>query len=162
MKKTKTHVRICPKCNSKDISTDFSNAGLVGTGLFQDSFKCNHCGNTGRFFPEVEINKVHHIKKVKDVEKRDLIDKTIGKNISWWWRIAGPLTLILSFIFMFSKIKTLFFTGLLVFLPFSLTLIFATYQKKLLEKYKILRIISIIIFIYSFTVGIVLAIYLSN
>jgi hypothetical protein len=58
-----THVLICPKCNSKDISTDFSNAGFVGTGLFNNIKVCNNCGYTHSFFPEVEIKNTSKNKK---------------------------------------------------------------------------------------------------
>jgi ribosomal protein S27AE len=47
---------ICPRCKSTDISNDFSNAGMVATGLFNNRKKCNNCGYSSDFFPEIETN----------------------------------------------------------------------------------------------------------
>jgi len=46
--------RICPKCKSTDIKTDFSDPGIVATGMFMNQFICKKCGFSGAFFPEVE------------------------------------------------------------------------------------------------------------
>jgi len=48
--------RICPKCKSTDISPNFS-ARAYAKGSFFNEFKCNKCGYTGQFFPEVEVKK---------------------------------------------------------------------------------------------------------
>ncbi|MBN2368453.1 hypothetical protein JXC34_05535 [Candidatus Woesearchaeota archaeon] len=45
--------RICPKCKSKDISPDLSAQSYARGSIF-NQFKCNACGYTGEFFPEVE------------------------------------------------------------------------------------------------------------
>jgi len=50
-------VRVCPKCRSRDLSHDMS-VQAFGRGAEFNSFKCNKCGHTGIFFPEVkERNK---------------------------------------------------------------------------------------------------------
>ena len=64
-KKIKSHVRICPRCNSTDVSTDFSNPGIVGTGLVNSAFRCNNCNYKEFFFPEIHKNHIPAIKKVK-------------------------------------------------------------------------------------------------
>ena len=46
-------VRICPKCKSTDISPDLS-IQAYGKGSFFNEYKCNKCGYTGQFFPEVK------------------------------------------------------------------------------------------------------------
>ena len=54
MKKSK---RICPKCKSHDIITDWS-VENVARGFANPSFKCNNCGYVGTFFPEIEKIKI--------------------------------------------------------------------------------------------------------
>ncbi len=55
--------RICPRCKSTDISSDLS-AQAYGKGSFFNEYKCNDCGYTGQFFPEiVEKTKRKIIKK---------------------------------------------------------------------------------------------------
>ena len=48
---------ICPKCRSIDVSNDFSNAGAVNFG-FLNRKKCNNCGYSGAFFPEVSEDEM--------------------------------------------------------------------------------------------------------
>ena len=49
--------RICPKCKSEDVSPDLSFQAFA-QGSFFNQFKCNKCGYTGQFFPElVKIKK---------------------------------------------------------------------------------------------------------
>ncbi len=45
-------IRICPKCKSKDVSADLS-AQSYAQGSFFNQYKCNKCGHTGQFFPEI-------------------------------------------------------------------------------------------------------------
>jgi hypothetical protein len=150
----KQHVLICPKCNSTDISTDMSNPALVETGLFNNSFRCNHCGYTGTFFPDVEISKLEPVKELKDIPKRELMDTRYGKNINWWWRRIGPVTLLISIILLFFyNNQIVFYLGLIELLPLSIVITLTSHKNELIQKYKILKIISVIVFIYSFTVG---------
>ncbi len=44
--------RICPKCKSTDISPDLS-AESYGHGTIFNQYKCNKCGFSGQFFPEL-------------------------------------------------------------------------------------------------------------
>lgn len=53
--------RICPRCKSTDISSDLS-AQAYGKGSFFNSYKCNKCGYSGQFFPEI-IEKIKKLKK---------------------------------------------------------------------------------------------------
>ncbi|MBI2658030.1 hypothetical protein HYX08_05045 [Candidatus Woesearchaeota archaeon] len=43
--------KICPKCRSKDITTDWSDTMLGKPTL--SKYKCNKCGYESRIFPEV-------------------------------------------------------------------------------------------------------------
>lgn len=51
-KMPKKFVRICPKCKSMDLSIDLS-VQSYARGSFFNQFKCNKCGYSEIFFPEV-------------------------------------------------------------------------------------------------------------
>ena len=57
----KKYIQICPKCKSTDISKDFS-AQAYGRGTFFNQYKCNNCGYSGQFFPEISEKE---LKKTK-------------------------------------------------------------------------------------------------
>jgi hypothetical protein len=59
--KNEKYVKFCPKCSSRDIGTDNSNAFASATALYED--KCYKCGNIGRF-PEAPENKT--LKQIKN------------------------------------------------------------------------------------------------
>ena len=46
------HIRICPKCKSKNVSPDFSLKTFGEKSEF-NKFKCNKCSYSSIFFPEV-------------------------------------------------------------------------------------------------------------
>ncbi len=53
LKKTQTkHMRICPKCKSKNVSPDFSLKTFGEKSEF-NKWKCNKCGYSSIFFPEL-------------------------------------------------------------------------------------------------------------
>jgi len=56
-------ILICPKCCSTDVKTDFSNAGMVATGMFKNEYICNYCGYSGEFFPEIKESELEEYKK---------------------------------------------------------------------------------------------------
>ena len=47
------HIRICPKCKSKNVSPDFSLQTFGEKSEF-NKWKCNKCGYSSIFFPEVK------------------------------------------------------------------------------------------------------------
>ena len=61
MKKSK---RICPKCNSNNVSPDFS-LKTFGEASEFNKYKCNNCSYAGIFFPEIEKRKIKKNKKSK-------------------------------------------------------------------------------------------------
>ena len=67
--KSKKYTAICPKCHSVDVSTNFSDPGLAGTGLFNNAKVCNKCGYKAHFFPEIELEKKPAVKKKSGVKK---------------------------------------------------------------------------------------------
>jgi hypothetical protein len=153
-------IRICPKCNSDDIVQDFSNAGMIGSGMIQNSYVCNNCGNTGTFFPEVRKDKIPAVKNKKDIKNINLVNKQMYSNIIWWWKIFGPVLIILSIISLFIKIPFLFYGSLFEFIPASIIITINSYTE--LYKNKIWKIISFIAIIYLFTLGPILAGYFSS
>jgi predicted RNA-binding Zn-ribbon protein involved in translation (DUF1610 family) len=59
----KTYLRICPECNSTDVSPDMS-AESYAKGLL-NQWKCNNCGYSGLFFPEYTAGDIKRIKEKK-------------------------------------------------------------------------------------------------
>ncbi len=49
---SKRFIKICPKCESGDVSPDLSVEAL-GKGAIFNQMKCNACGYIGHLFPEV-------------------------------------------------------------------------------------------------------------
>jgi len=54
-------IRFCPKCKSTDIEGDLSVQSFVEG---YNRFKCNKCGYSGMFFPEVDEKEYKKISKV--------------------------------------------------------------------------------------------------
>jgi predicted RNA-binding Zn-ribbon protein involved in translation (DUF1610 family) len=50
------YAHICPKCKSGNVSPDFS-LQTFGEGREFNKFKCNNCGHSSIFFPEIEKKK---------------------------------------------------------------------------------------------------------
>ena len=49
--------RICPKCKNENVSPDFSLKTFGEQSEF-NKFKCNDCGYSSIFFPEIEKRKI--------------------------------------------------------------------------------------------------------
>ncbi len=104
-KKKKGIVQICPACNSKEISTDFSNPAAVASGVWINSKTCQNCGYSSDFFPQIESRKVPRVKDIRDIPKRDLVNINNIKRIagygyiSWAFRIVIGLAAILIYFF---------------------------------------------------------------
>lgn len=69
-----SRVQFCPECNSKNISTDWSNAGAIGLGYFNE-LRCNTCGFVAPIFPTQEEEKVGKQKKPK---KRNMMNTVLA------------------------------------------------------------------------------------
>lgn len=68
--------KFCPKCNSKNIRTDFGpqvSGGLLGKfsaiGAPYD-YICNDCGFRGKIFPEIEVKEEKEQEKESEEEKK--------------------------------------------------------------------------------------------
>jgi hypothetical protein len=161
-KNSEKYVKFCPKCNSTDIKIDFSNPGLLGSG-FVNTSRCNHCGYSTNFFPENEVSKIQPIKKIENVEKRELVNATYGKTINWWWRKIGPIGILSSLILIFFiKDEIFFYVGLVMMLPLFSVITLTSYRNDLIQKYRLLKIISILIYLYTITFAPLLVVYLTG
>ncbi|ODS42849.1 MAG: hypothetical protein MSIBF_06150 [Candidatus Altiarchaeales archaeon IMC4] len=63
-KPSKRHV-VCPMCASPDVSWDLSKDACAGASLF-NQHKCNNCGYTGIFFPELTKKELEKLLKEKE------------------------------------------------------------------------------------------------
>lgn len=86
------YVRICPKCGSIDVHTDFSNPVVWAYGT-TTKYKCNMCSYTSNLFPEIlqkdmkkYRNKIKQETKEGKVKynKEDFIDTSTGFTIGLW------------------------------------------------------------------------------
>jgi hypothetical protein len=150
------YVRICPACNSTDISYDHSNAALVGLGMTNNAFVCNNCGNKSSFFPEITCDNVP---SVKQPTKRQLVNTQYDSNINWLWRITGPVILLIGIILMFIKIPYFFYLSIIDVLPFGIVITINSYSEKI-RKNKIFRAIFLLVFIYAIFIAPLLLMYL--
>lgn len=61
------YVKICPKCGSIDVQTDFSNPADWALGI-TPRYKCNSCNHESTIFPEVLVDEIENYKKTKSKE----------------------------------------------------------------------------------------------
>lgn len=91
----RNNVIICPLCNSKDVSADFSNPLMAGFGhIFKE---CHHCGHKGMLFPEVSLADVP--KKPKNPAKlkgRTLVNATMERGYRLYLAIGTIIFLIVT------------------------------------------------------------------
>ena len=50
-------IMVCPRCGSTNVATDFSNPLVWAYGI-PSNYKCNECRNIGKFFPQIDKDKV--------------------------------------------------------------------------------------------------------
>lgn len=163
MKKFK---RMCPVCNSTDVKADTTNPVGVTTGLLE-TFKCNRCGNTGNFFPEVDAKKQPNLIPLDKIKNRNLVDKTFINYYSSLtgklWKFLGIGMLILSFIFIFSRnnhnliyyglASIVFYLGLIFLLPLAVSMLIISFKREFVQKHTLVRLILGLIIVSSFTVS---------
>ncbi|MFH1590523.1 MAG: hypothetical protein ABIC95_01210 [archaeon] len=154
-------VRMCPRCNSTDIGQDFSNPGLVGTGLFANAFRCKRCGYASSFFPEVEKNKIPKEKPIEELKKADLVNSDHGKRMDRWWRYAGFALVGAGIAFlMFPELYFLHYLSMLILLPVGILFV-AFYRLPKLREHKAFRILITAAIIYGLTIGPVIVAWLT-
>ncbi|MBI4018940.1 MAG: hypothetical protein HY364_01665 [Candidatus Aenigmarchaeota archaeon] len=94
-------VIICPLCNSKDISADFSNPLMAGFGhIFKE---CHHCGHRGMLFPEVSLAHVpKNPKNPAKLKGRTLVNMTMGRGYRLYLTMEIIIVLIVIAIILIS------------------------------------------------------------
>ena len=98
------YIQVCPKCFSPNIETDFSNAGAVALGFFQNIKKCNNCGHSGTFFPKISENKIK-VKKSSTVKNRQYVNDSFLKGyFAYFFLFGGAFSIIVGVIIMLYKL----------------------------------------------------------
>lgn len=88
-------VKICPKCGSKDVQTDYSNAAVWAYGA-PTSNKCDNCSHVAKVFPEVAESELKDFKPQK-VDKT--VDTKTGESIGYLvWIVIPLIAAIISFV----------------------------------------------------------------
>ncbi|MBI2652675.1 hypothetical protein HYX00_04380 [Candidatus Woesearchaeota archaeon] len=91
------YVKICPRCGSINIGTDFSNPVVWAYGA-SPKYKCMKCGYMGALFPEVPESKIKYyksrIEKGLKLEKitKEPIDASTGYYVGIWEVILALLS----------------------------------------------------------------------
>jgi len=75
----KEFVTICPKCGSINVETDFSNPLNWAYGM-PPNYQCNECGYAGKFFPQIDKDKVKEFQS--ELRKEEL--KKNQKALAIW------------------------------------------------------------------------------
>ncbi len=136
-KMTQDYVRICPVCNSVDVSPDLSVPAAVASGALY-SYRCNRCGFVGVIFPEIPIDEVP---EPRNFEKGySVLDVTYGRGYLGLLRYLSPFGVLLS-IALYLTSSTHF--NLLAVILFSYLTLYL-FGKKHFDKYRILKIIGIV------------------
>ncbi len=144
------YVMICPKCDSKDVTHDWSSPATVGSTLVNVMYKCNNCGHEGMVFPEVPENKVpKNPKPLKYVKERTLVDTTFGRGEFGILHLISPLLIISGLLSFFFGTETIKIQALLILLPSGIFFTFLPYGRRLIEEHKLVRAICIALMVYA-------------
>ena len=152
MGKKEKYVRICPICNSTDVSPDFSSpAAIVSGALYM--YKCNRCGFIGNsaLFPKVRADQIPKPKDLSKIKRNyPLANLTYGRGVSGMWKFFGPLGTLLSLILLFMIPYPVNLFDLFWGMPVFIFITLYSFYRKYFETYKTLKIIGIIMIIYAF------------
>lgn len=101
-----TYVKVCPKCKSTNVSFGTS-TNMWGIPYLPAGNVCKDCGYTSKTFPELQISKLNKYKKLKiGKEQKNKVDMSYGKfMVRRWWKVAGPLALILAFMLLYIALN---------------------------------------------------------
>lgn len=133
-------VKICPKCGSRDISIT---KGFL-PGIIPGEHVCQNCGFVSVLFPEVSLEEAKKIKvkKIRPEEKPLYVDIKYGKFVvKFWWKIFGPLSIILGILVLFdwfniSSLVIRLITGFTALL-FGVCVAYLSYMKEeMIKKYR--------------------------
>ena len=117
------YIKICPICNSPDVSPDLSIPAAVAYGALYN-YRCNHCGYIGPIFPEVLAEDLPETKKRDEISKDfPLIDVSYGRG---YFKLLKYLSFfgILFYLVLFIGFQTTYsLIGLILFILLSAFLI---------------------------------------
>ncbi len=118
------YIRICPICNSPDVSPDLSVAAAVAYGALYN-YRCNHCGYVGNIFLEVPAGDLPAIKDVEEIPKDfPVIDVSYGRG---YFRLLRYLSVFGAFAYLILYIShpsLYFLAGVALFTLLSAYLFF--------------------------------------
>jgi len=97
--------QICPKCNSTDIATDFSNAAAVSHG-FLNVQRCNNCNHEGTFFPSIPVKRLKTI-KLSQIKNKQSADMTFANGLfNTKIPVLSLFLIVMGIIMIFYKLLT--------------------------------------------------------
>lgn len=83
-KQKEKYYKICPKCGSTEVKTDFSNPVVWNYGATV-KYQCKSCGHLGEFFPEVTEDKKRSFKSKAKTHRKlrePIVDAETGFSIA--------------------------------------------------------------------------------
>jgi|Deesub1362A_J573_1020465.scaffolds.fasta_scaffold02331_8 hypothetical protein len=114
-KHSSKYIKLCPICNSVDVSPNFSVPAAVASGALY-SYRCNRCGFVGLGFPEVPVDDVPEPRNFQDVEKGyTVLDVTYGRGYINLMKYIAPFGVILSIVFYLESKNLLNLLGVVIF-----------------------------------------------
>ncbi len=145
------YIRICPICNSPDVSPDMSVPAAVAYGALYN-YRCNHCGYIGPIFPEVLAEDLPETKKRSEIPKDfPLIDVSYGKG---YFRLLKYLSFfgVLLYLVLFIGFQTIYsLIGLILFIHLSAFLILRKNELKS-PFARIAGLIAILLYVMAFRI----------
>ena len=135
-------IRICPICNSPDVSPDMSVPAAVAYGALYN-YRCNRCGFVGIAFPEISMENLPEIKETDSI-KRDypLVDISYGKGYLSILKYLSFFGILLYFIIFSGHPSVYSFTGVVIF---SVITVFLLAGKREIRSSSV-KIIAIVVF----------------
>lgn len=142
-KEEEKYVKVCPACNSIDVSPDFTiPAAIAAGGLYM--FRCNRCDYVSTLFPEFPIDDLPEPIDLEDVQKEyQTVDTTFGRGFFSLLKLLAPLGLILSLTMYLLQENQLFMLGII--LHGYLTVY--VYGRSYLNRYRALKMAGIVVII---------------
>lgn len=119
--KNKNFVRICPKCGSTSVQTDFSNPVVWAYGT-TTKFRCNSCSYVGNLFPEISKDNLKDYKEELEEEikkgqikisDRETIDSSTGYSVGLFEIMIIVIGLVFTVIYSLLKDRSSIITLIL-------------------------------------------------
>ncbi|MFO7966658.1 MAG: hypothetical protein R6U44_03565 [Archaeoglobaceae archaeon] len=145
-KEEEKYVKLCPACNSIDISPDFTvPAAVAAGGLYM--YRCNRCNYVSTLFPEFPIDELPEPIELEDIEKNyQTVDISFGRGSFALLKLLAPLGLILSMVLYFLQRNPLFILGMLVHAYLTLYVYGRTYFNRY-RPLKVAGIVAIVLYV---------------